>query len=104
MDCRSKERRRPISWSRSKPRVNPLLAKENPHEEHEGHKRLLVSTAFHKRRVGYKREIVFLAPWLAERAFRKLRLNEYSASDCTKKGRNPGFRPCESPNGCGGQI
>src|SRR6266478_6665598 len=66
MDCRSKERRRPISWSRSKPRVNPLLAKENPHEEREGHKRLLVSTAFHKRCVGYRREIVFLARWLAE--------------------------------------
>jgi hypothetical protein len=46
--------------------VNPLLVKENPHKEHEGHKRLLVSTAFHKRSVGYRREIVFLARWLAE--------------------------------------
>jgi integrase len=47
-------------------RVNPLLAKKSPHEEHEGHKRLLVSTAFHKRSMGYRREIVFLARWLAE--------------------------------------
>jgi len=34
----------------------------------------------------------------------KLRRNKYSATGRTKKGRNPGFRPCESPNGCGGQI
>jgi hypothetical protein len=66
MDCRSKEHRRPISSSRSKPRVNPLLAKENPHKEHEVHKRLLVSTALHKRSMGHRREIVFLARWLAE--------------------------------------
>jgi integrase len=31
--------------------VNPSLAKENPREEHEGHKRLLVSTAFHHQAV-----------------------------------------------------
>ena len=46
--------------------MNPLLAKENPHKEHEGHKRLVDSTAFHKRSMGYRREIVFLALWLAE--------------------------------------
>ena len=46
--------------------MNPSLAKENPHEEHEGHKRLLVSTAFHKRSIGYGREIFCLARWLAE--------------------------------------
>jgi hypothetical protein len=46
--------------------VNPSLAKENPHKEHEEHKRLLVSTAFHKRSIGYGREIFCLARWLAE--------------------------------------
>jgi len=46
--------------------VNPSLAKENPHEEHEEHKRLLVSTAFRKRSIDYGREIFCLAHWLAE--------------------------------------
>jgi hypothetical protein len=37
--------------------MSRLLTKENPHKEHEGQQRLLVSIAFRKRRMGYGREI-----------------------------------------------
>jgi len=46
--------------------MNPSLAKGNLPEEHEEHKRLLVSTAFRKRSIGDGREIFCLTRWRAE--------------------------------------
>jgi hypothetical protein len=37
MDCRSKERRRPISSNQCRLRVNLLLGRGNPHEERQEH-------------------------------------------------------------------